>query len=65
MTSLTIHALFQPAATARTSTAPVHATHAQRTATLYASLLSHPMAQIAGNVSDRSDVSSVAILGYN
>lgn len=34
-------------------------------ATLYATLLRLPMAAIAGNVSDRKDVSSVAILGYN
>jgi hypothetical protein len=31
----------------------------------YAALLSEPIAGLAGNVSDRSDVRTVAILGYN
>ena len=34
-------------------------------ASLYASLLQGPTAALATNVSDRADVSSSAILGYN
>jgi hypothetical protein len=33
--------------------------------TAYASLLKGPVAMLAGNVLDRSDVTSIAILGYN
>lgn len=33
--------------------------------TAYTSLLKGPLAMLAGNVSDRSDVTSIAILGYN
>jgi hypothetical protein len=40
-------------------------TNVARPATLYSMLLRLPMAAIAGNVPDRSDVLSVAILGYN
>ncbi|WP_321969257.1 hypothetical protein [Paraburkholderia tropica] len=47
------------------STSPARSADIARPATLYASLLRLPMAAIAGNVSDRGDVSSVAILGYN
>ncbi|SAL83717.1 hypothetical protein AWB67_06485 [Caballeronia terrestris] len=36
-----------------------------RPATTYASLLEGPLALLAGQVIDRSDLQSVAILGYN
>jgi hypothetical protein len=47
------------------SSTAVRVTGTARPATLYSSLLRLPMTAIAGNVSDRADVSSVAILGYN
>jgi hypothetical protein len=47
------------------SNSPAATAYRAQPATQYATLLRLPMAAIAGNVSDRSDVSSVAILGYN
>lgn len=41
-----------------------HETQA-RASSLYQTMLATPMAMLAGNVSERADVSSVAILGYN
>jgi hypothetical protein len=38
---------------------------AGRHASAYAALLNEPIAGLVGNVADRSDVRTVAILGYN
>ncbi|AXL53980.1 hypothetical protein DSC91_007683 (plasmid) [Paraburkholderia caffeinilytica] len=38
---------------------------ADKKASLYAVMLQAPMNALASNISDRADVSSVAILGYN
>jgi hypothetical protein len=39
--------------------------HGQKRTSSYLKLLEGPISNIAGNVPERSDVASIAILGYN